>query len=47
VPDDATAVPAKGDVMVYASSQNPPEELERVLVRALDSKPTVIIDGPG
>ena len=48
VQDDVAAALAERGVTVYASSQNPPEEadreLERVLDRALDGKPAVLID---
>ena len=48
VQDDVAAALAERGVTVYASSQNPPEEadreLERVLGRALDGKPAVLID---
>ncbi|CAA9406019.1 MAG: Adenosylhomocysteinase [uncultured Rubrobacteraceae bacterium] len=48
VQDDVAAALAERGVTVYASSQNPPEEadleLERVLDRALDGRPAVLID---
>ncbi len=48
VQDDVAAALAERGVTVYASSRNPPEEadreLERVLDRALDGKPAVLID---
>ena len=48
VQDDVAAALAERGVTVYASSQNPLEEadreLERVLDRALDDKPAVLID---
>ncbi|MDQ3964999.1 MAG: adenosylhomocysteinase, partial [Actinomycetota bacterium] len=46
--DDVAAALAERGVTVYASSQNPPEEadreLERVLDRALDGRPAILID---
>ncbi len=48
IQDDVAAALAERGVTVYASSQNPPEEadrdLERVLDRALDGRPAVLID---
>ncbi len=48
VQDDVAAALAERGVTVYASSQSPPEEadreLERVLDRALDGRPAVLID---
>src|SRR5918997_806919 len=48
VQDDVAAALAERGVTVYASSRNPPEEadqeLERVLDRALNGKPAVLID---
>ncbi len=48
VQDDVAAALAERGVTVYASSQNPPEEadreLERVLDRALDGRPAILID---